>query len=151
MKKTIIIGASIILAILVIGGGIWYLRTRSVGVVPQTKTTVTSSTAPNGATTSSAQEPIIRQEEPQGVKETPQDELRTEFLENYPTQPVVETPPETSPPVPVSLDPDSDGLTTLQEQQIGTDPNNPDTDGDGFNDGDEVQAGYNPLGPGRMQ
>jgi hypothetical protein len=61
--------------------------------------------------------------------------------------------PEPSPPSPppVSTDPDNDGLTTIQEEQIGTDPNNPDTDGDGFNDGDEVQAGYNPLGPGRLQ
>ncbi|MEK7473663.1 MAG: thrombospondin type 3 repeat-containing protein [Patescibacteria group bacterium] len=55
------------------------------------------------------------------------------------------------PPPPTSPDPDNDGLTTIQEEQIGTDPNNPDTDGDGFNDGDEVQAGYNPLGPGRLQ
>jgi hypothetical protein len=55
------------------------------------------------------------------------------------------------PPPPASTDPDNDGLTTIQEEQIGTDPNNPDTDGDGFNDGEEVQAGYNPLGPGRLQ
>ena len=35
-------------------------------------------------------------------------------------------------------DPDRDGLTNLQEYQLGTDPNNPDTDGDGLSDGNEV-------------
>ena len=35
-------------------------------------------------------------------------------------------------------DPDGDGLTTLQEQMLGTDPFNADTDGDGVADGVEV-------------
>jgi hypothetical protein len=35
-------------------------------------------------------------------------------------------------------DPDRDGLTNLQEFQLGTNPSNPDTDGDGLTDGDEV-------------
>ena len=43
-------------------------------------------------------------------------------------------------------DPDRDGLTNLQEFQIGTDPKNPDTDGDGLTDGDEVNKYHtNPL------
>ena len=37
-------------------------------------------------------------------------------------------------------DPDGDGLTNDQEAQEGTDPNNPDTDGDGWDDGDEVHT-----------
>ncbi len=41
-------------------------------------------------------------------------------------------------PVMPSEDPDRDGLTNLQEFQLGTDPHNPDTDGDGLTDGDEV-------------
>lgn len=65
-----------------------------------------------------------------------------------PSEPPAQPPAPTPSPSP---DPDGDGLTTLQEEQIGTDPNNPDTDGDGFNDGEEVNAGYNPLGPGRRQ
>ncbi len=43
------------------------------------------------------------------------------------------------------LDRDDDGLTTLEEYQYGTDPDNPDTDGDGLNDGDEIEEGYDPL------
>jgi hypothetical protein len=43
-------------------------------------------------------------------------------------------------------DPDRDGLTNLQEFQLGTNPINPDTDGDGLNDGDEVNRYHtNPL------
>lgn len=34
-------------------------------------------------------------------------------------------------------DPDEDGLTNEEEEECGTDPENPDTDGDGFLDGDE--------------
>ncbi|WP_446220105.1 hypothetical protein [Micromonospora sp. IBHARD004] len=40
---------------------------------------------------------------------------------------------------------DGDGLTNLQEQDLGTSPTNPDTDGDGATDGAEVAQGSNPL------
>jgi hypothetical protein len=50
------------------------------------------------------------------------------------------------------IDSDNDGLTDWEEINIYfTDPFNPDTDGDGFLDGDEVQNGYNPNGPGLLQ
>jgi hypothetical protein len=43
-------------------------------------------------------------------------------------------------------DPDRDGLTNLEEFQLGTNPTNPDTDGDGLRDGDEVNLYHtNPL------
>jgi hypothetical protein len=44
-------------------------------------------------------------------------------------------------------DDDEDGLSNQEEIEIGTDPDNPDTDGDGFNDGWEVNNGYDPLDP----
>jgi hypothetical protein len=46
----------------------------------------------------------------------------------------------------ISDDPDGDGLTTAQEQALGTDPLKADTDGDGLSDGDEVNIYHtNPL------
>ncbi len=50
-----------------------------------------------------------------------------------------------------NLDSDNDGLNNSEEiSQYKTDPNNPDTDGDGFKDGDEVKNGYNPNGSGKL-
>ena len=43
------------------------------------------------------------------------------------------------------IDADGDGLPNSAEEQLGTDPNNPDSDGDGYIDGLEVARGYNPL------
>ena len=37
---------------------------------------------------------------------------------------------------------DEDGLTNLQEYELGTEPYNDDTDGDGLNDGEEINT-YN--------
>ncbi len=42
-------------------------------------------------------------------------------------------------------DPDSDGLTNVEEFVLGTDVNGSDTDGDGVSDGDEYEAGTDPL------
>lgn len=47
----------------------------------------------------------------------------------------------------LNSDEDGDGLTLDEEQQFGSDPNNPDTDGDGLNDGDEIEAGTDPRQP----
>jgi outer membrane protein OmpA-like peptidoglycan-associated protein/opacity protein-like surface antigen len=38
------------------------------------------------------------------------------------------------------LDSDGDGLTNTEEERLGTDPHNPDTDGDGIPDGEEVHT-----------
>src|SRR5882724_4367069 len=43
-------------------------------------------------------------------------------------------------PIDAQEDPDGDGLTTLKEYQLGTDPRKADTDGDGISDGDEVSG-----------
>lgn len=47
-------------------------------------------------------------------------------------------------------DADKDGLDFLQEIANNTDPNNPDTDGDGYTDGDEFKNGFNPDGQGTL-
>lgn len=47
-------------------------------------------------------------------------------------------------------DNDHDGANNLLEFQFNVDPNNPDTDGDGFSDGEEISRGYNPNGEGRL-
>jgi len=46
-----------------------------------------------------------------------------------------------------NLDVDDDGLSNLQEFQLGTNPRNKDSDSDGWGDGEEVQAGTNPNDP----
>ncbi|OGL67147.1 hypothetical protein A2856_03715 [Candidatus Uhrbacteria bacterium RIFCSPHIGHO2_01_FULL_63_20] len=47
-------------------------------------------------------------------------------------------------------DVDGDGLNADDEAAYGTSDANPDTDGDGFKDGDEVNGGYDPNGPGKL-
>ncbi len=48
-------------------------------------------------------------------------------------------------------DTDRDGLNDFDEVRVYlTDPNNPDTDGDSFLDGEEVTHGYDPKGPGKL-
>ena len=54
-------------------------------------------------------------------------------------------PPETILIYRSSLDSDGDGLTDVEEDLYGTDPNNPDSDGDGFFDGEELIGGYDPT------
>jgi len=48
-------------------------------------------------------------------------------------------------PADAALDKDGDGLSNLQEAQLGTSISDDDTDDDGINDGDEVQQGRSPL------
>ena len=47
-----------------------------------------------------------------------------------------------------NADPDGDGLTNGEEEELGTDPDNPDTDGDGLDDYTEVhETGTDPTNP----
>ncbi len=47
-------------------------------------------------------------------------------------------------------DSNQDGLSDYLEKYYGTDPNNPDTDGDGYLDGEEIENGFDPLGSGSL-
>ena len=47
-------------------------------------------------------------------------------------------------------DTDNDDLNDSEETTYNTNSNNPDTDGDGFQDGKEVQNGFNPNGAGKL-
>jgi hypothetical protein len=42
-------------------------------------------------------------------------------------------------------DTDEDGLTDIEEEELGTDPEKADTDGDGLDDPDELDLGTDPL------
>jgi len=49
------------------------------------------------------------------------------------------------------IDSDNDGISDTDEtDRFGTDPYNPDTDGDGFADGQEINAGSDPVDPNSM-
>lgn len=50
----------------------------------------------------------------------------------------------------IGADTDKDGLSDMVEESIGTDPKKADTDGDKFGDKEELLAGYNPLGAGKL-
>ena len=45
------------------------------------------------------------------------------------------------------MDSDYDGLTDIEEASIGTDPNNPDTDGDGVSDKNDSEPLNPNIGP----
>lgn len=49
--------------------------------------------------------------------------------------------PTPEPTADTAVDSDGDGLTDIQEANLGTDPANPDTDDDGISDGDEINVG----------
>jgi len=59
----------------------------------------------------------------------------------------VNTPVPTNTAIDVTVDSDRDGLPDYLETCWGSDPNNPDTDGDGYLDGQEVNNNYDPLIP----
>lgn len=42
-------------------------------------------------------------------------------------------------------DPDEDGITNAEEEELGTDPSLADSDGDGYTDGEELAGNTDPL------
>jgi len=95
-------------------------------LIPTTTTEATTTTATSTASTTEA--------------------TSTDTSISSSTSPIVpSSTPVSMVPAPWSVDTDSDNLTDLEENLVGTSPVNPDTDGDGFKDGDEIDSGYSPL------
>lgn len=62
----------------------------------------------------------------------------------------IENPTSTAPILRLNIDSDADGVSDQDEIGIyHTDPRKADTDGDTYPDGEEIEKGYNPLGPGK--
>lgn len=75
---------------------------------------------------------------PTGFVDPLPDDIPQSWLDQYfPGQTVIDP----------DADADSDGLTNWEEFQLGTHPNNPDTDSDGMVDGWEIAHGLDPLDP----
>jgi hypothetical protein len=85
---------------------------------------------------------VAAQSNPKVLASTPNDsdgdKLSDEFESKY-------TSPTSATSMDAATDTDSDGLTNLQEQAIGTDPTKVDTDGDGINDKAEIDNGFDPI------
>lgn len=61
------------------------------------------------------------------------------------------TPEEIEPEISESLiDSDQDGLSLAEETLFGTDPEKADSDDDGYDDGEEINNLYNPVGKGKI-
>lgn len=107
-------------------------------VVPSAEFTPETATP----TPSPTQAPVIVVEEP---TQAPREESSPEPTVQPTTEPTTE--PTVTPTPNLGSDDDEDGLIYRTERVYGTDPNNPDTDGDGWNDGDEVEYQTDPLDP----
>lgn len=115
---------------------------------PTEEPTPTSTDEPTAEPTDTATESPT--EEPtQTSTETP-----TETTTSEPTQQPTDTPteeptttqdPMQTPDEQEATDLDCDGRTTTEEQRLGTDPNNADSDGDGWSDLSELNRDHDPL------
>ena len=149
----------IVVLVLGIGGGVYamFFRTKSTApaLIPESPK--------NNVVTSPVNQPA------------PAPQLAPQQIPEQPTVPTPEPTQPIQPPEQVNLptDSDGDGLSDIEEAQLGTNPNsadtdkdglidyeeakiyhtdpkNPDTDGDSFLDGQEVKGGYDPNGPGKL-
>lgn len=146
-----------------------YFALRFVANAKSTVTTTTTTPAVQTQTTTTSPAPSVTTP----ATDTAQ-QIQDIFAAPSTTIPVVDTPatPVVTTP-PATLDTDGDGLTDVEESQLGTDPSKPDTDGDGLNDreevrvygtdplnqdtdgdtyldGVEVKNGFSPIGPGKL-
>ncbi len=158
-NKMILIITLIVVLLIGVGGGIWYY----IGFLSDTDEVVDDIIMEESANNN-----II----PRGVVDM-QDNGKGSIIVDMEKNAKVEEVDVEEVMVPVLVDTDSDGLTDEREEYLGTDinmadtdgdglldreevdiyntnPLNPDTDGDGYPDGDELRAGYDPNGPGKL-
>lgn len=131
-RKIMIMVASAVFLVGIIGGSVYYLR--PVSVVPPVNT------------------PPVLVEAPLPVVEAPEATPVVEVVETAPTSTQIVSPARPGllefPSVQIadSADMDSDALTDFEEESFGTDPGIWDTDNDGYYDGQELVNLYNPRG-----
>lgn len=167
-------GLITVLAILIIlgvlGGGGWWIYNK---FVKQGGDTAVNVVEP-AEETLLIEEPILAPgESPPATTEATTSAVEGGPVENVATQDIGAEVKDQQALFGEPIDKDADGLDDTKETELGTDPNNwdsdgdelsdgdealvwktdplnPDTDGDKFLDGTEVKAGYNPNGPGKI-
>jgi len=191
--KYAVIALLVLLVVILAGGGFWYFgvyrpaQERALKTIqPIINPVVPEATAPIQPTTNAIEQVPVTNTEVLGNTPTPEvvftppvaalegSTVTTSFVALPP--PVTVPPANTNIPLPTSVAPtvdaDQDGLADQREVELGTDPQNKDTDadtvsdgdevlvystnplnadtdGDGYQDGVEIQKGYNPRGAGK--
>lgn len=147
-NKTLLIAGVILIAVVILVGAYFVYDWSA------QKQLAAQQAAQNAAMQSST--PVVEDINEGVVSLIPEPVTTTEPAITTPTTTPTTTSPTTTPtttepaitPPALSRDSDSDGLTDIEEDVIGTNPVKPDTDVDGYKDGDEILAGYNPLSDG---
>lgn len=164
--KLVLVTISTVLAVGIVAGGIYWLRSRDVGPSPVIPSPATPSTATTATTSTDkvtpAQQAIVDDINKARVNDTDGDGVTDDQEKAKGTDPnnpdtdgdglldgaemqsgtdplkADERRPVETVQAPPATDSDKDGLTDEQEATLGTDPNKADTDGDGLSDFDEV-------------
>lgn len=163
LARGLITVLAIIVILGILGGGGWWIYNKFVKQGGNIVTDVLVQSAEEALPT---EEPVVAPEEaPPAVIETP--------VEGGATQDVGAEVKDQQALFGEPIDKDGDGLDDTKETELGTDPNNwdsdgdelsdgdevlvwktsplnPDTDGDKYQDGAEVKNGYNPAGTGKI-
>jgi len=165
--KGLLTGVIVIVVLGIIGGGGWWVYSTFVAGGDGAET-VSPSEDPFGGSPALPTQPI--------ANPTPTQPIPLNPTETDPNQPAVELAEDVIEDQILfgePIDRDDDGLDDSRETDIGTDPNNwdsdgdgvsdgdevviwktdplnTDTDGDSYSDGDEIKSGYSPTGEGKI-
>lgn len=163
MSRGIVVTGIIVVVLLIIAGGGWWIYTSYIKAPTPPAPTLEEPQDEEDADTQQETEPASTPEE-DATQEEDEPEIGNDVSEQQRDDSIL---------FGELIDNDDDGLANDQEERLGTDPNNwdsdgddlsdgnevliwetdplnPDTDGDTYGDGLEVKSGYNPLGSGRI-